>query len=129
MIDDRSALLIRIDRLEVENETLRQKIEDFKERQSPVSIPAAWRLAKQRVSILELLMKSERVSREMILSAIPPVWENKEQRCSVFVDVQIHLLRKYLKPMNVTIDTLWGYGYAIPMRSKEILRREIRIAQ
>lgn len=129
MIDDRSALLIRIDRLEVENEVLRQKLEQLQPSLPAFCAPESWKLGPQKAWMLDKLMSHERVSREVIFSSMPIYWADEEARDSKVVDVQMCRLRKTVRKFGARIETLWGWGYFIAPEHKAIIRQAIGAVQ
>ena len=63
-----------------------------------VAIQKVFRLTRGEASILLALLQNVQVSR-------------RSDATSKVIDVHVCRLRRYLEPFDVTIATLWGYGY------------------
>lgn len=115
---------IRIAALEEEVERLRQRLELFEGKNNPVSFPAL-KLGPHQAAILNFLMRHGKGSTESLLSAMPVFWADECDRNAHVVHVQIHRLRKKLKPIGAEIFTLYGFGFELPSRSKAVVLQHV----
>jgi two-component system, cell cycle response regulator CtrA len=118
--------LDRIKALEAEVAILRTAAEELVK---TGDVPAAFRLTKKEVDFLQALMGRASATKEQLLALVyADRWGMDDEPEIKIVDVFICKLRKKLKPFGVTIETLWGRGYALPVQSKETIRAMVSSA-
>lgn len=106
--------LARLEALEAENGRLRDRIAELEENFGlSIEMPVFLGLTGSEARIFGALLKRPAMTKDQIhsvLYALRPDGDGAEMK---IVDVFIHKLRRKLKPMDVTIETIWGQGYRI----------------
>jgi len=120
---DRGALMRRVDRLEIENEELRQKLDRARAalKVEEINFPSQWRIERQHADILRLLLSKDLVPYERMLIYILRGSTDRKNT----VQVQVCRLRRKLRQFGVSITTNWRVGYYMTPRDKELLRQRI----
>lgn len=82
-----------------------------------------YHITRLQASLLVVLLNRNEVSKETLHQVIESRRASgKEETDPKMVDVVICNLRKGLKPSNITINTLWGFGYYMePAQRRSIL--------
>lgn len=78
-------------------------------------------LTRAQARMLSLLLVQERVTWESLYA----VSGSEAKEASDIVKVQICKLRQVLKPLGLRIDTIWGWGYAIPREDREACKAKV----
>lgn len=107
----------RIEALEAENERLMQRIDQLEAAWGMGFVaPIEWRLTPSEQRVMGVLLKREVVSKDAIMATLYRADGRDEAEIKI-VDVFICKMRKKLKPFNISINTLWGIGYALADRA------------
>lgn len=80
---------------------------------------------RQQSAVLAVMLKRNEITKaqiHQILEQNRPT-EGREATDPKLVDVVVCHLRKKLKPHNVEIETIWGTGYLIPPKGRELAVR------
>lgn len=80
---------------------------------------------RQQSAVLAVMLKRNEITKSQIhqiLEQNRPT-EGREATDPKLVDVVICHLRKKLKPHNIVIETIWGTGYLIPPKGRELAVR------
>ena len=74
-----------------------------------------FKASRMEAAILSQMLRRNEVTKQQLHTAIEQnrATKNQDETDPKMVDVMICKLRKRLKPHNITIDTMWGIGYAI----------------
>lgn len=112
----------RIDRLEIENDELRERVAELEEILFATDwhCPIEFRLTGSEAAILAAMLRRERCSKEFLHMATARPGEEKDTELKI-IDVWICKMRKKLEPFGIEIVTLWGQGYCLTPASKERL--------
>jgi two-component system, cell cycle response regulator CtrA len=88
------------------------------------TIPPQLRLTRLEGKFFEALLSRSELSKEALFEAVyaDRYLDNDEPEIKI-VDVLVCKLRKKLAPFKLTIETLWGRGYALSVESKAAIRR------
>ncbi|QYJ00776.1 winged helix-turn-helix domain-containing protein [Thalassovita mediterranea] len=111
----------RIDALEAENDELRERISQLEAELygDDWCCPVDFRLTRAEALLLSLLVKNERMSKELAHRALcDRQGADTEPK---IVDVFICKARKKLAPFGVHIHTLWGTGYYLDAETRQAL--------
>jgi two-component system cell cycle response regulator CtrA len=113
----------RLDAIEEENETLREKI-DYLERTllgDGIIMPPEFKLTGKEGQVLNALLARDILTKESIMTALYSDQPNAipEQK---IVDVFVCKMRPKLEPFGIKIETIWGSGYSLTVESKAELR-------
>lgn len=86
-------------------------------------MPLVLQLTQTENLVLAFLAQRDQATKGQIMTALyglrPAEHEIPEQK---IVDVFVCKLRKKVVPFGITIETVWGIGYALPPQSKQRLR-------
>ncbi len=113
----------RIDALQIDNERLRER-NAMLERAlfvTGILVPIEWQLTGSEARVLGVLLNRESASKEAIMAALYRD-DGKDEAEIKIVDVFLCKLRRKLKPFDITIDTIWGQGYALSPAMKEKIK-------
>lgn len=91
--------------------------------EAPLS-PYAWRLTPSEDCILACLLARETATRDQIMDALYED-RNGDEPAEGVLGVFLCKLRKKLKPLEISIQTRYGVGWALSPEAKAILRRLI----
>lgn len=104
--------------LETENEELRERVRQLEEMLGMTfDAPLQLGLTGTETMVLGLLSKVEMATKEAMLSHLYSDRPNDVPELKI-VDVFICKMRRKLQPFGITIDTVWGRGYALPKSAK-----------
>lgn len=120
----------RLEVVERENETLRERIAQLEEllrgKEPP---PIEFSLTGSEAIVFGLLTTRGLVTKDAMLAAL---YHNsgKEEAEAKIADVFVCKLRKKLKPFGIQITTIWGRGWEMSAASKQLVREfsETRVA-
>lgn len=119
------ALQRRVERLEEDNESLRQQVAAQRAAlRAPVAFPHHWGLGAQHETLLAALLRADWASREVLLAQMSRWGRGWSVAGSRLIDVRMCQLRKAIRPIGAEIETLRGRGYRLPPASKAIVLRE-----
>ncbi|TPN44433.1 winged helix family transcriptional regulator [Mesorhizobium sp. B1-1-4] len=106
-------------RQQQEIETLRERVRQLEDALVPpsVRVPLEWLLTGSEARLFAFLTTRDVATKAAIMQAIysPGVDDEPEPK---IVDVFVCKMRKKLKPFGVSIETVWGQGYALQRRSE-----------
>lgn len=111
----------RIEALEAENDRLRARVEQLEGVAGLTFVaPRGWGLTTKEERLLEVLLSRDALSKDSLMAALYCDRHTDDLPELKIVDVFVCKLRKKLAPYGITIETLWGRGYAIaePMKAK-----------
>ena len=112
----------RIEFLEEENRRLRTLLRP----ENYLFIPVEWDLSPLSKKILLQLFIAPCGQRSMeeLMQLIDPSSEARD----ISIRTSVWTIRKKLKSKGIMVENIWGFGYRLPRRSIEIIRREATIA-
>ena len=112
----------RIEVLERENETLRERIAQLEAqlRGGDRYVPVEWGLTRSEATMVLALSTRQQCSKDMLMQALYSGGVDEGAKPKI-VDVFICKIRKKLKPFGVDIATIWGLGYALDPATREML--------
>jgi two-component system, cell cycle response regulator CtrA len=112
----------RLEAVERENETLRERVAALEEllrgKEPP---PIEFGLTGSEALVLGLLMSRGAVTKDAIMAVLYHNRGRDEAEVKI-ADVFICKIRKKLKPFGVEIATHWGRGWEMPEKSKQVVR-------
>lgn len=116
----------RLEALEAENERLQDRVlvlEDL------LGIGIEWPLflglTPHEGKVLGALMRREVQSKEGLLLALYGTRPDGDMPDIKIIDVFICKLRKKLGRFGITVDTLWGQGYRLPMAMRDKIKATV----
>lgn len=104
-----------------ENEELREAIRQLEGQlfNAGWEPPQGLKLTRSEYKVLAALASKPRVTKEALYHALYSFDDGPEPG---ILNVFISKLRRKLSPMGCEIETIWGLGYGLTDRSREILR-------
>lgn len=113
----------RINTLEIENDELRERVEELEGILFATDwhAPVEFGLTNSEAAILAALISRERCSKDFLLMATARPGEEKDAEIKI-VDVFVCKLRRKIAPFGIQIITLWGQGYTLDTTTRERLR-------
>lgn len=116
----------RIEALEAERERLQARIEQLEGAMGMhFAAPVSWLLTPHEARVLGVLLAREVATKDAIMAALYRDAGKDEAEIKI-VDVFVCKLRKKLRPLGFSIETLWGRGYFLKPETKAAV--EARIA-
>lgn len=115
----------RVEALEAENETLRERIAQLEGLQGHEFMsPVEWRLTTSENRVFGCLMARDLARKEAIMAALYRDCAKDEAEIKI-VDVFICKLRKKVRPFGVEVLTRWGEGYFLTAETKAAVQQMI----
>lgn len=118
--DNETRLLRRVAELEDELEAANTRLRDLETtvfREHPV--PLSLKLTRNESRILGLLLARDVVSRDLIMLALYSGDYRRDPPEPKIVDVFMSNVRKKLAAVTVTVQTIWGTGWALTREDKD----------
>ena len=119
----------RVDRLQAENDVLREKLKALQEDflGDDMIFPVEWRLTASEKRVLAVLIARIQVTKQQLLTALTR-YEGEEPEIKI-IDVFICRIRSKLAAFGIVIETIWGVGYFIGQRQRLELRARLTAGQ
>jgi DNA-binding response OmpR family regulator len=113
----------RLQRLQDENDTLREQVAYLSEALVPyISLPKEWNLTRREERIVRAIAGAKDIaSHSSLMAAL--YWDRAEPAGPAILPVLMCNLRKKLRPVGIEIKTLLGRGYYLPADAKAALRQ------
>ena len=109
-----------------ENRLLRERLAELEGGQSDagesIALQRRMSLTRKEAAVVSILLSRESASTGAILSSLYADRVGSETPDPKIVDVFVHKTRKKLADYGITIDTIWGTGYALTSASKQRIR-------
>jgi len=117
----------RLERLEIENEELREKVAYLSAALAPpMTLPIGLHLSPALEKVLRTIAGRDYATADMIHAALD--WDKPEPNGGRVAQVHVSRLRKRLKPFGIDIKSRYGLGYFIEPEAKNALKRMERRA-
>jgi two-component system cell cycle response regulator CtrA len=116
-------------RLETENDELRERVRQLESALADPTWhpPIEWGLTMSETKVMRALLSRPQVSKLGIMTALYGDRPDDDGGIEAkIVDVFIHKLRRKIAPFEITIETLWGVGYALAEADRRYLLDEHR---
>lgn len=85
--------------------------------------PLEWKLTRLECKLIDALMSAPNGGRSYQALHIATLTEGRENETDPeIIRVVICNLRRKLTPLNIVIDTIWGFGYELTDQSRIIIR-------
>jgi two-component system cell cycle response regulator CtrA len=110
----------RIERLEAENDTLRERVRQLHGllTSSDIDLPREWRLTAQEAKLFGVLLARKLATREAIMAGVYGDRLDDEPSIAM-VQVLACKLRRKLQPFGIEIATVWGVGYQLQAEQRD----------
>lgn len=103
----------RLEVIEQENELLREQVRRLERALIDTKpLPFEWGLTGQEARLFGVMVNRRLATSDSIMAALYRDFGLDEPEEKI-VDVLVCKIRKKLKPFGVTIQTIWGQGYAL----------------
>lgn len=112
----------QIARLQEQLDDALYQIRLLKGEPQPFELMTRLKLTKTEAQIVQVLMARGRATKEAIYQVIYSDRHSDEQPGDSLIGVLVCRIRKRLQPHGVTIETLWGVGYAMTPENIQKLR-------
>lgn len=107
--------------LEAENDELRERIRQLEARPARL-LPVELCLSAHEEALIRFLLGVPEASKERLLTALYGNKPDGDEPDIKIVDVFVCKARKKLAKFGIEVTTLWGRGYALPPKSKALIR-------
>lgn len=118
----------RVDALEIDNERLRDRIEQLEGAMGMRFLtPVEWRLTGSETRVFGVLMAREFATKDAIMAALYRSDGARDEAEIKIVDVFICKARKKLREFGVKVETRWGEGYYLTPTTKDQVRAMLNL--
>ncbi len=120
----------RLEVVEQENLLLRERISALEAILMECErLPVEWALTQQEARVFGVLVNRELATKDAVMAALYSDRPGEEGEVEPkIVDVFVCKIRKKLKPFGLTIQTVWGQGYALDAATRSQFRLSQKVA-
>ena len=104
--------------LQEENAILREQVARLRKALSPLRSVAFFKLSKSEERIFSILLRQGYVSRSSILDFLY-LERDEDEPYEKILDVFVCRLRKKLGKYGISVQTVWGQGYALTKQMRQ----------
>lgn len=81
-----------------------------------------FKMTRLQAAVFVTLLRRPEINKDQLHTAIEAIRPNQDEPTDQkMVDVVICHIRKKIKPFKITIDTIWGVGYSLPVLGRTLM--------